>query len=246
MAATLSTSLIRHDVTIRVIMRCRLCVCFLLATSTALPAVETQKLWEILTGGAAEENAYKRAPAIRALATLHTPEADKFVEIAMTDKEVLVRLAAVSAIADRKSRVDIPKLKTALEDESGEVSFVAAKALWELGDRTGEEILEQVLAGERRQSPGFVKQHIRDAKSTLHNRKQMIWMGAKEGAGFLFGPLGTGLGVMEMVMKDSTAPARALSAAMLGQEKDSESLYFLEDALDDKSPLVRASAARAL
>jgi HEAT repeat protein len=202
--------------------------------------------WEILTAGAAEENAYKRAPAISALATVGTPEADKMVNTALTDKEIIVRLAAVGALAERKSRADIPKLKIALDDESGEISFTAAKALWDLGDHSGREILEEVLESERKQSPGFIKQQIRDAKSTLHNRKELIWMGAKEGAGFLFGPLGAGLGVMEMVMKDSSAVARALSATMIGQVKDAQSIAYLGDALYDKSPLVRAAAAKAL
>jgi HEAT repeat protein len=203
-------------------------------------------MWETLTEAAAEDNPYRRAPAITALATIRSSEADKLVKTALKDKEVIVRLAAVGALADRKSHADIPNLKMALEDESGEVSFTAARALWELGDHSGREILEEVLEGERKQSPGFIKGQIRGAKATLHNRKELIWMGAKEGAGFLFGPLGTGLGVMEMVLKDSAAPARALSATMLGQMKDAQSIAYLGDALYDKSPLVRVAAAKAL
>lgn len=223
-------------------MRLMLCCVLSLAPQIVVAA----DAWGILKQGAVEPNAIKRAQAIAALATIQTLEADKFVKSAVTDKDSTVRLAAVSALAERKSRTTIPSLKVALDDQSAEVSFTAARALWEMGDRSGKEILIQVLSGERKQSSGFIQRELQQAKATMHNRNALIWMGAKEGAGFLFGPLGTGLGVMEMVMKDGSAPARALSATLLGQIKDQQSLANLKDALSDKSPLVRVAAARAL
>src|SRR4051812_48443175 len=111
--------------------------------------------WEIVKQGAAEENPIKRAQAIAALGTIRTPQADKLVEAALADRDPSVRLTAVSALAERKSRATIPRLRAALADDSGEVSFTAAKALWEIGDRSGQELLEQVLSGERKQSAGF-------------------------------------------------------------------------------------------
>jgi HEAT repeat protein len=209
-------------------------------------AAANSPAWTILTGGAAEQSPYKRVTAIVALGTIQSPEADKLVVAAMKDKEVFVRFAAVNALAERKSRADIPRLKTALQDQSGEVSFTAAKALWELGDRSGRGVLEEVLDGDFKQSAGFVKEQIRSAKATMHNRKELVWMGAIEGAGFLFGPLGTGLGVMEQMMKDSTATARIQSATLLAQVKDPATIAALGSALYDKNPLVRAVAARLL
>jgi HEAT repeat protein len=223
----------------------RLTLCTALLTAHVLAAASSPA-WQMLTDGAEDDNAYKRAPAIAALGTIRTPAADKLVAEALEDDEVFVRFAAVSALAERKSKGDIPKLKKALDDEAGEVSFTAAKALWELGDRSGKDILEEVLAGERKQSPGFVKQQIRDAKSTMHNRRALVWMGAKEGAGLVFGPLGAGLGVMEQVMKDSSATERLFSATLLAQEKDARAIADLGDALFDKNPLVRAGAAKLL
>src|SRR5436189_716708 len=89
-----------------------------------------------------------------------------------------------------------------------------------------------------------MKQQVRDAKLTMHSPKKLAWMGAKEGAGFLFGPLGYGLGMVEGMTKDSSASARALAVTLLA--RDRSSLARLEDALEDKSPVVRAAAARAL
>src|SRR5437588_326002 len=85
--------------------------------------------WELLTQGAAEENAARRAMAIVALGTIRTAQAEKLVLAAVSDKAVPVRLAAVSALAEQKSRAAVPKLKAALDDEAAEVSFSAAKAL---------------------------------------------------------------------------------------------------------------------
>jgi HEAT repeat protein len=211
-------------------------------TSTLLGASP----WEILTQGAADENFAKRAQAVAAIGSIRTAQADKLVEGALSDKESAVRLAAVNALAERKSRTAVPSLRAALEDESAEVGFTAARALWEMGDRGAREVLKQVLAGERKQSTGFLKQQVKDAKSTLRNPKKMVWMGAKEGAGFLFGPLGYGMGMIEGMTHDGSAPARALAATLLAQHRDLKTRDDLVDALYDKSPLVRVAAAKAL
>jgi HEAT repeat protein len=222
----------------------RLILCTAVLTTHVLAAASSPA-WQILTEGAAEGSGYKRSEAISALGTIRSAEADKFVVAGLADKDVMVRLAAVSALAERKSRADIPMLKKALNDDSGEVSFTAAKALWEMGDRSGRDILEEVLFGEQKK-PGFIKKQIQGAKATAHDRKGLYWMGAKEGAGFLFGPLGTGLGLMQEAMKDNAAQARILSATLLAQEKGPEAAGLLGEALVDKNPLVRAVAAKLL
>jgi hypothetical protein len=115
-----------------------------------------------------------------------------------------------------------------------------------MGDRSGTHLLADVLDGGRKTSPGFVQKGVRGAKSTLSSPKKLVWIGAKQGAGFLFGPLGFGLGLVEGITNDSAAPARAISATLLGQSKSAESRAALEDALDDKSPTVRVAVARSL
>ena len=89
----------------RLILSTAMLTAHLLAAASSLE-------WQMLTAAAAEESGYKRAPAISALTTIRSPEADKLVVKALTDKDLLVRFAAVSGLADRKSRADIPKLKT--------------------------------------------------------------------------------------------------------------------------------------
>jgi HEAT repeat protein len=222
----------------------RLIVCTVVFTAHVL-AAPGSPAWQILTEGAAESSGYKRSEAISALGTIRSAEADKFVAAALADKDIMVRLAAVSALAERKSRADSPTLRKALNDESGEVSFIAARALWEMGDRSGRDVLEEVMFGEQKK-PGFIKKQIRGAKATAHDRKGLVWLGAREGAGFLFGPLGAGLGLMEQAMKDDAAQARVLSATLLAQERGPEAIGLLGEALVDKNPLVRAVAAKLL
>src|ERR1700722_2120299 len=166
--------------------------CLLLGTRLALAATDISVgAWDILNKGIAEQYAPKRAQAYSAVGTIRTPDAEKLLNDALTDKDYVVRLTAVGVLAERKSRADFPRLKKALDDEAAEVSFTAAKALWEMGDHSGKDVLAQVLAGERK-GPGVVTQGVRAVKSTAHDRRAMIWMGAREGAGFLFGPLGAG------------------------------------------------------
>jgi HEAT repeat protein len=202
--------------------------------------------WDLLTQGAADDNPANRAHAIVALGTIRTPQAERLVLGALDDKSSMVRLAAVGTLGEHKTRAAIPKLRIALDDEAAEVSFLAAKALWEMGDRSGSELLAAVLAGERKTTSGFVKKQVRGAKATLNNPKRLVWMGAKQGGGFLFGPLGFGIGIVEGITNDSSAPARALSATLLGQSRDPGSRAELEDGLEDKSPVVRVAVAKSL
>jgi len=205
------------------------------------------RAWGILIRGVAEENAIRRAQAVAALGAIgNLPKAAGLTEPALADKEWTVRQAAVAALGEMKSRASIPKLQQALDDDTPEVSFTAAKALWEMGDRTGRDVFLEILAGERRDSPGFVRGSVRDAKSKLHNRAGLAWMGLKQGAGFALGPFAMGIGVMEEMLKDSSASARALSVTILASDNDPESLPQIEGALADKNWIVRTAAAKAL
>jgi HEAT repeat protein len=210
---------------------------------TAFAAGPGDTGWEILTAGASEQDPLKRAKAVTALGTIRLARAGKLVESAMSDQDARVRLAAVSAMAERKSAFR-SRLRMALDDPAGEVSFTAAKALWEMGDRAGKDLLLDVLGGESTNSEGFFTATIRDAKRTLRSPKSLVWIGAKQGAGFLFGPLGFGLGLVEDMMKDEGAAARALSVSLLAQDRGARD--DIVGALGDKSPLVRITALKAL
>src|SRR5579863_4575598 len=203
---------------------------------------------DVLNRGLAEGNPLKRAQAITALSAMGplAPALDRAEAALVDDKDATVRQTAAAVLGEMRALRSAPKLQDSLADESAEVSFTAAKALWEMGDRTGREIFWDVLAGERKTSEGAIKGGIRDARNKLRNPRGLVLIGINEGAGALLGPFSIGLGFAEELMKDKGAPARALSAKLLAEDPDPRSVQELVDALEDKNAGVRAAAARAI
>jgi HEAT repeat protein len=210
------------------------------------PGPFTAAAWETLNKGLASGDPEHRKQAIAALGTLGpAPEAVVLVEKALQDKHTLVRQAAAATLGDMGARDAIPYLKTALDDNP-EVSFTAAKALWDLGDQSGRWIFQQVLEGERKDTPGPVKDAIRKAKHKMHTPSQLALMGFKEATGQFLGPASMSINVAQQVMKDGGAPGRTAAAGILGKDSDPYALTLLEWALADKSWAVRAAVAKAL
>ena len=203
--------------------------------------------WDILTWSLTNSDPAKRAGAVAAMGSIGlTSRALSAVEGALDDKDPFVRETAAVTLADMKARRSIPKLRKALQDDSAEVRFAAAKSLWEMGDRSGRDILTGVLSGEEKSSGSFVQAEVREAKRDLHNRAGMAMFAVREGAGTLFGPLGMGVGFAEDYFKDKGAPARAVAAGLLAKDGAPDTFEDLEQALEDRNSLVRAAAAKAL
>jgi HEAT repeat protein len=202
--------------------------------------------WEVMNHALSEGNPAKRVQAITALSSItEAPHVLDLLEASLSDKDPMVRQSAAAVLGEAKARPAIPLLKKALDDESAEVSFTAARALWEMGDQSGREILWGVLAGDHKTGPGMIKGGIRDAKSKLHNPGALAKIGIDQAAGFL-GPFSMGVWFAEDLLKDKGAPARALSAKLLASDPDPSSAEQLEQALEDKNSAVRAAAARAI
>lgn len=203
--------------------------------------------WKILADGVADEKAEKRADAIAALATIGPrPAVLRLVEARLTDKEAEVRQTAAASLGAMKARAAIPELRLALDDGSADVSFTAARALWEMGDHTGRDIIAQVLRAERNPVKEAVGSELKTASKTLRNPKSLGLLGAKQGAEMLLGPFSLGIVAIEEIAKDRSAPQRVAAASMLASDRNPESLQELEAALTDKNWLVRAAAAKAL
>jgi HEAT repeat protein len=203
--------------------------------------------WETLQLGVTEGNVNKRKLAVASLDVAGLePRAVHAAEEALKDTSVEVRESAAAALGNMQSRRSIPLLRKALDDDAPEVSFTAAHALWKMGDTSGREIMQAVLAGERGDSSGILKTSFRGAKSTMHNPKALAMLGLKEGAGAFLGPFAMGIYVVEELRKDASATARTIAAEMLSQDKTPATIKNLEEALDDKNWVVRAAAAKAL
>jgi HEAT repeat protein len=171
----------------------------------------------------------------------------KLVEDLLDDKDVEVRVTAIGSLADWKTRSAAPLLRKALNDPVPEVSFAAARALYSLHDPEGKAALLSVLSGENKVASGFVSKQMRDALRMLHTPRVTLMLGLKEGLGFVPVPgLGEGMASLHGLLSDPGVSGRAMTALLLGKEKDSETLFALREALSDKDWSVRAAAAHSL
>ena len=217
-------------------------------TQLSTPSQPAQtRAWEMLVAGIRDGKASKRTAAIAALGALGPqPRAVRLIEEALDDKDFSVRQAAAIGLGEMKARESISKLRGALNDKSPEVSFAAARSLWQMGDRSGRDILVEVLDRERKTSEGSVKSNLRDTYKKYHSRSALALIGAKQAAGMLFGPLSLGITAAQELAKDKSAPVRALSASLLAWDPSDDAAHGLDDALQDKNWIVRAAAAEAL
>jgi HEAT repeat protein len=219
------------------------------SASLAVLAQPERTAWDVLKQGPTDKNPETRRQAVTAAGSIGANVADavKLVEEGLKDMDPLVRQTAAGELGEMKSTGSIPVLKAALGDSSAEVAFAAAKALWEMSDPSGRDLIEDVLTGQQKASEGVVSGAVQDAKRKMHEPKTLALMGLKEASGVLLGPFNFGVIAAEQAFKDGSAGARALSATMLARQCDAQSLRLLERACtDDKSWAVKATVAKAL
>jgi HEAT repeat protein len=193
-----------------------------------------------------DSNPLKRKEVILAMSLVRPqPRPVALLEEALDDKDATVREAACATLGVIESRASIPKLQMALADAVPEVIFAAAKALYNMNDQTGREVLTAILLGEQADASGFVSGSIRSMKLKMHDPKELMMMGIKEGAGFA-GPFGMGVPVAEGLLKDNQSSGKTVAALLLATDRSPESLAALKESLNDKNWTVRAAAARAI
>jgi HEAT repeat protein len=169
------------------------------------------------------------------------------LEAMLDDKDVEVRLAAITSLVDLKSSRTVAALQKALDSDVPEVSFAAAKALWTLDEPAGREALVSVLSGDTKTSSGFVTKQKRAALRMLHTPKTMFLFAVQQGANFAPVPgVGAGISSLQGILSDPSVSGRAAAALLLGADKQPEVLQALQDALADKDWSVRAAAVHAI
>jgi HEAT repeat protein len=228
-------------------MRAKLLMALSLA-SIPLLAQPEKTAWDVLKNGLTENNPERRRQAVTAIGSIGSDnDVVELVEGGLKDSDSLVRQTAAATLGQMKARQSIPALKIALNDEWPEVAFAAAKALWDMGDKSGLQLMEDVLAGQQKSNEGGVKGAMRDAKRKLRDPKAMTVLGLKEASGILLGPFNIGVIAAEQVFKDGATAGRILATIVLSQDCDAESIRLLEwSTINDKSWVVKAAAAKAL
>jgi hypothetical protein len=226
----------------------------LLALSANGAAVESStqpSAWKVIDASLAEPNSEHRLEALKAIGMIAAPnpQAVQRAENALQqDKDTLVRSTAALILGELKAESSIPKLKEALQDK-GEVAFAAAKALTALGDTSGRDFLIAVVAGERKDvQPGIMTNAMRKAKSDMHHPQQVIFMGAEDATGAMFGPAAIVFPAVKSTvdMKGKGEPGRAAAAAYLAKDPEPYAITLLEWALGDESRWVKIEAAKGL
>lgn len=203
--------------------------------------------WQLMEQTLQDGNPLKRNAAMQSLSVVRAqPRAVNLIEAGLADKDVGVRESACAVLGGLQSKTSIPKLHEALNDATPEVAFAAAKALYDMGDPAGREVLIAVLEGDQSEASGFVSSSVRDLKLKLHDKKGLLLIGATEGAGFVIGPFSAGIPVAEGLLKDKQASGKTVSVLLLATDKSPESLAALKGALADKNWTVRAAATRAV
>ncbi len=223
-------------------------ILILFASALCLQAQPEKTAWEVLKQDLADKNPDKRRQAVTATGSIGlAPEAIQLVEHALKDDDPIVRQTSAAVLGEMKSKQSIPTLKTELDDPSPEVAFTAAKALWDIGDRSGRGLIEDVLTGQQKANDGMISGAMRDAKKKMHDPKALAMMGLKEGSGALLGPFSLGIVAAEQAFKDGSVGARTLSITLLAQDCDAETNRLLDWAYDnDKNWAVKAAAAKAI
>ncbi|HLJ09783.1 MAG TPA: HEAT repeat domain-containing protein [Planctomycetaceae bacterium] len=165
----------------------------------------------------------------------------------LNDKDVLVRVAAVDALAEQKTARAIETIKIALDDRTPEVRFAAAKALFKLHDEAGMKVLLAVLNGSTKTSSGLIAEQVRDAQRTLESPKKLMLVALQNGMGLVPVPyVDKGAAAIGFFMGTRSQSSRAATALLLGQSQDPAVKEALRTALADKDAKTRAAAAKAI
>ena len=213
------------------------------------PEDTAKRSWQILTEGSQDSKLVDtRTQALNALSSLGSnSRANALIADAMKDPNLDVRTAAVLAAGKSKSRALVPPVKKLLDDAEPQVVFVAAITLWtEFKDRSGEDVLAAIAAGDRKANPKLINGAKHDMSRTLHNPSALAKIGLETGAGMVLGPFGFSIAAVEYMRKNGADTARIQAMDLLAEQKTESVHEQMKSALEDKDPGVRAAAVKAL
>jgi HEAT repeat protein len=219
-----------------------------LLVAGASAAATDEQCTDILTKALTSHNPDTRLQGVVALslASESSPLLPMLVGMA-DDKDVPVRVAVVTSLGEVKSKGAIEALHKALQDPVPEVSFAAAKVLWNLHDAEGKQALLAVAAGESKTASGYITSEMRQALRMMHTPATTFIYAVRQGIGFVPVPgLGEGITSMQALLTDPGISGRATAVLLLGKDKDPAILPALEDALKDKNWTVRAAAVHSI
>ncbi len=195
-----------------------------------------------------DSNPDTRKQAVQALGLIgpRQPYLGELIDMA-EDKDVEVRIAAISSMVDIKGPEIIAPLRKALDDDVPEVSFSAAKALWVLNDPAGREALLLVLEGESKTSSSYLSDKSRKTLRLFRTPTKLMIFVLRKSVGSVGVPgLGRGVSSLEGMLVDGELSGRAGTALLLSNDNDPRVIAALREGLGDKTWSVRAASAHAI
>jgi HEAT repeat protein len=213
------------------------------------PAQLVQQSWQLLTDNVQNGKQLEyRTQALDALSSLGSnARANALIAAAMKDANLDMRSSAVLAAGKTKSRTLVAPIKALLNDPEPQVVFIAATTLWkQFHDRSGEDILEAIVAGDRKANPSVLKGAKQDMSRTMHSRSALEKIGLETGASLALGPFGFSVAAVEYARKNGADTARVQSVDLLAEERTEDVHDQMKSAIGDKDPGVRAAALKAL
>jgi HEAT repeat protein len=218
-------------------------------TETEPPAKTLARSWQLLTDNVGDaKHVDARTQALHALSGLGAnARADRLIAAAMKDPNLDVRSAAILAAGNTKARSLDEPTRALLNDTEPQVVFAAATTLWkDFRDRSGEDILAAIAAGDRKANPSLIHGAEHDMSRTMHSPSAMAKIGVVTGAGLVLGPFGFSVSAIEYARKNGGDGARVQAIELLAQERSAGVHEQMRTALDDSDTGVRAAAVRVL
>jgi HEAT repeat protein len=218
-------------------------------TKTESPAETMVRSWKLLTDNVQDaKHVESRTQALNALSELGSnPRADGLIAVAMKDPDLDVRSAAILAAGKTRARALDAPVQKLLDDPEPQVVFAAATTLWkQFRDKSGEDILAAVAAGDRKANPTLVHGAEHDMSRTMHSPSALAKIGIETGAGLVLGPFGFSVSAIEYARKNGGAGARVQAIDLLAEERSDGVHDQMKSVLDDSDPGVRAAAVRVL
>jgi HEAT repeat protein len=217
---------------------------YLLALAGCLSATPADDARKALTEGAHNKEGDQSRETALALSLVPAKDpAASLLEGLLTDKDYLVRVAAVDTLGELNDKTRVELLRTALEDDVPEVAFAAAKALFTLKDRAGLESLEAVYEGEMKAKSGFVKKEVMNSWRRLKTPRSAFFFVVQHGIGFVPLPgVGAGYNALLGMLSDADFSARAVSLMMVCKARNKTCDRLLSSSFSDEDWTVRAAA----
>lgn len=213
------------------------------------PANTLQRSWKALTDNVQDaKHVDARTQALNALSDLHgNARANGLIAAAMQDPDLDVRTAAILAAGKTKSRTLVEPVRKLLDDKEPQVVFAAATTLWkQFNDRSGEDVLAEIAAGDRKANPTLIHGAEHDASSTLHSPSALAKIGIETGAGMVLGPFGFSVSAIEYARKNGVDTARVQAINLLADVRSEGVREQMKDDLGDDDAGVRAAAVRVV